>query len=74
MMELSPDRFEEVTLGRIHSDVRGPYPDGFHTLVVFDGWLLVDGKRRMTSPLWFRHRRRAMRLQARRLASFRTAS
>jgi hypothetical protein len=74
IMELSPERFREVTVGRIRSDAQGPYPDGFHTLVVFDGWLLVDGKRRMTSPLWFRHRRRAMRLQAQRLASFRTAS
>ena len=73
-MELTPERFEEVTVGRIQPEPQGSYPDGFHTLAVFDGWLLVDGKRQMTSPLWFRHRRRAMRLQARRLSSFRTVS
>jgi hypothetical protein len=42
---LSPTDFAETTVSRVSPDPKGPYPDGLHTLSVYDDCILVDGKR-----------------------------
>jgi hypothetical protein len=42
---LSPTDFAETTVSRVFPDPNGPYPDGLHTLSVYDSCILVDGKR-----------------------------
>jgi hypothetical protein len=42
---LSPIDFAETTVSRVFPDPKGPYPDGLHTLSVYEDCILVDGKR-----------------------------
>ena len=44
--QLSEQAFVEREVARLSAAPSGPYPDGVHTLVVGDGRVFVDGKRR----------------------------
>ena len=47
---LSPVRYEEKTIARIHPDPDGPYPHGGHTLMDAGEHVFVDGKRHAFIP------------------------
>ena len=67
IVELTPDRFQEERLGRIGTEIDGPYPNGFHTLNVLGDRCLVDGKRTVFEPIWvLRGRAHARKVRARR--------
>ena len=42
---LSPTEFSETMVCRVRPDPKGPYPDGLHTLGVYRGQVLIDGKK-----------------------------
>jgi hypothetical protein len=48
---LTPTDFRETRLGAILPDESGPYPDGLHTIVGVGDMTVIDGKRRMFSPI-----------------------
>ena len=59
-VKLTPQEFEEETVGWRRHDPPGPCPHGFHTLVGAGRFSLVDGKRmELSLPMaWFRIRRK----------------
>ncbi len=54
---LTPDRFEEHAMLRVEPAADWPYADGIHHLVVEDGRVLIDAKRREFDPLFWLRRR-----------------
>ena len=67
IVELTPDRFEEVRLGRIGREIDGPYPHGFQTLNALGERCMVDGKRTVFDPTWIlRGRAHGRKVRARR--------
>jgi hypothetical protein len=42
---LTPVEFAETTVSRVQPDPNGPYPDGLHTITVYNDTVLIDGKR-----------------------------
>lgn len=46
IIDLSPTTFHEVPVLYIHPDPAWPYPDGIHHLIVEDGRIIIDAKRR----------------------------
>jgi hypothetical protein len=52
VVELSPERFQEVTVHQIGPERPGPYPAGFHTLNAVGARWVVDGKTWVFDPTW----------------------
>jgi hypothetical protein len=50
IIELTPNRFREESIGRLHPSAASPYPDGLHTLCMGEGFAIVDGKKFRYSP------------------------
>lgn len=48
---LTPTDFHETPIGAVLPDSSGPYPDGLHTIVGIGDMTVIDGKRRMFSPV-----------------------
>jgi hypothetical protein len=48
---LTPTDFRETRIGAVLPDSSGPYPDGLHTIVGIGDITVIDGKRRMFSPI-----------------------
>lgn len=48
---LTPTDFRETRIGAILPNTAGPYPDGLHTVVGMGDITIIDGKRRMFSPI-----------------------
>lgn len=48
---LTPTDFHETRIGAILPNNSGPYPDGLHTVVGVGDITVIDGKRRMFSPI-----------------------
>jgi hypothetical protein len=48
---LTPTDFRETRIGAILPNTLGPYPDGLHTIVGIGDITVIDGKRRMFSPI-----------------------
>jgi hypothetical protein len=69
VVELSPERFEEVTVHQIEPEQPGPYPDGFHTLNALGKRCVVDGKARVFDPTWIFRRRAFHRANLARIAA-----
>ncbi|OGQ47328.1 MAG: hypothetical protein A3H42_05850 [Deltaproteobacteria bacterium RIFCSPLOWO2_02_FULL_46_8] len=62
ILELTPARFHEETVGAVDSDPRGPYPDGLHTLSGIGNRTLIDGVRkvfvgRSIPVIWYKFKR-----------------
>lgn len=58
VVDLSPTRFRETTVGYLRPDPDGPYPDGLHTLSAAGDRTLVDGMRYVFVPQEFERRLR----------------
>jgi len=49
ILRLDPEAFEEIAVARLEARADWPYRDGLHTLNVFEGHLIFDAKRHVTS-------------------------
>jgi hypothetical protein len=57
---LTTTTFREEPVAFVEPDVKGPYPDGLHTLSAVGGMTLIDGKRLKFAPAEFRRVMRRM--------------